>query len=85
MTPIVIGPLTLTQAAGAFTIAIDDSVALGGGAADGVISAQGQGAVVVKEVVIANLGLKALGSLFPALAPFLVGVQTEVDSLIAGI
>lgn len=85
MTPIVVGPLSITQANGQCTLAIDDSVVVGGGSAKGVVSAQGQASIVINEELLVQIGLAAVASKFPVLSPFLSGATAVVDSAIAGL
>lgn len=80
-----LGPLSITQADSAFSIGIDDSVALGGGQAAGVVSAQGKGSIVINEALIIKLGIQAIAAKWPVIGPFLAGAEAEIDAVIAGL
>lgn len=74
------GPLSISEAGGNFTLAIDESVKVGGGSVAGVVSASGQGSVEVEGSVLIDAGLKALASKYPSLASAVTLLQGLVDA-----
>ena len=83
MAPIVEGPLTITQADGKCTVAIDESLTAGGGSVAGVLSVEGKGSAVVDEVVLINAGLNAMVVKFPSLAAGSALLKAFLDAEIA--
>lgn len=77
------GPLQLSEAGGNFKVAIDDSVAVGGGSVAGVIEAEGQASATVEGGVLIDAGLEAAAAKYPALAPAVLLFKGLVDAEIA--
>lgn len=73
------GPLTLSQDNGVATIAIDESVSVGGGSMKGVVSASGKASVEVHELVLVDAGLSILAGKFPNFAPEIALIKSAVD------
>lgn len=78
------GALVLSEQGGDFTLAVTDQVALGGGPAAGVVSAQGSGAIVLKGKMAFDLGMALLEAHSPAaIVPLEQAVQAIADSAIS--
>jgi hypothetical protein len=80
------GALVVSEQGGVFTVALDKSVSLGGGAAAGVISVEGQGSVVLSGKQAFDLGMALLEAHSPpALQPLEAGAQAIGDGVIEGL
>ena len=85
MQPLNYGPLSISQADGKLTLAIDESIAVGGGSLKGVVSAQGSASVVIHEAMLADAGLMVLEAKFPQFAAEIALVKNALDAELAKI
>jgi hypothetical protein len=80
------GALVISENAGNITIALNDSVNVGGGKAAGIVSLQGQGSVVLEGKVAFDLGMAFAESHSPSiLVPFEEGAQAAGDAAISSL
>lgn len=79
------GAFTITEEGGAFTVSFNEKLAVGGGAASGILSLQGSGSAVLSGKQAFDLGMKLLEAHSPAaLVPFEQGAQAIADGAISG-
>lgn len=80
------GALVLTEQGGVFTLSFDESLAVGGGLAAGVISFKGQGSLVLSAAQAAILGEGLLNGVVPAaLLPLAKEVEGVANAAIASL
>ncbi len=77
------GPVSISESQGNFTFAIDDSVKVGGGSVEGVISVSGQGSATLEAGVLVDAGLAAAEAKYPSLAAEIAVLKDMIDSEIA--
>lgn len=78
------GALVLSEQGGDFTLALSDQVAVGGGAASGIVSAQGSGSIVLHGKQAFDLGMALLEAHSPAaVVPLEEAVQGIADAAIS--
>ena len=77
------GPVVISEAAGNFTIAINDTISVGGGAMKGIIKATGTAQAEVSGAILAEAGLEYLKLKFPQFASEIDVVEKELAIEIA--
>ena len=80
-----LGTLTVTEAAGAVTLSVSLSDALGGGEAAGVAQASVSAQVQLSAKQLIDLGLDFAAAQFPSVAAVVKDVQAAVDAEIAAL
>ncbi len=77
------GAVKLTEESGVFSLSFQEDVAVGGGAAAGVVKVQGQGSVVLDAALGLKLGEALLNAHLPvALQPLALVVEGIADQAI---
>lgn len=80
------GAVTLVEDAGKFTLAVDESISLGGGKAAGLVKVAGQGSIVLDGATGLQLAQALLNGILPAsLQPLATVVEGIVDQAIASL
>lgn len=81
MAPVQLAPgVTLTEANGVFSIAIDESLAVGGGKTAGVLKIAGKGEADLDAGMLVDVGLQAAAAKYPSLAAGILTLQALFDA-----
>jgi hypothetical protein len=80
-----VGPasLSISESAGAATVAISVDESLGGGSIAGVAKAKASAEIDVEAQVLIDAGFALAEAKWPTIAPYLKMAQVEIDSLVS--